>query len=349
MRKLLEIQSRGMLLSLAGALVVLALIVTSCGGDQAANESTKADSEKIKITVATLPITSNAVIELGNRKGWFAEQNLEVEIQTIPNPPAVIAALQGGQVQFGYSPTMPLLNAVSEGIELRIAAPADGYPDGAWEEAKAEGGDAAAKFDDTAVLVPEGSDIESPADLVGKKVAVPARKAQLEVTVAKIVKEDGGDPDGIEWIALGFPEMQSALEAGRVHAIATVDPFTAKAQEAGATAIAYPGLATFQEGAVGVWMATQSFADENPEAIESFREVILKANKYANEHPDEILEIAAETTQTPMETLKASHLPYWPSEPVDPIVVDRAAQAMVDLGYLKEKPDSEQLVLSAGS
>lgn len=349
MRELLEARGRRAVLGLTGALIVLAAVVAGCGGGQGSGEGAGNGGGTTSITVATLPITSNAVIDLADRKGWFEEQNLEVEVQSLPNPPAVIAALQGDQAQFGYAPTMPLLNAVSGGVELRIAAPADGYPAGAWEEVKAEGPDAAARFDDTAVLVPEGSDIETAADLVGKKVAVPARKAQMEVTVAKAVKEDGGDPSGIQWIALGFPEMQSALEAGRVDAIATVDPFTYKAQEAGAEAVAYPGVATFQEGAIGVWMVTQRFADKSPEAVKAFREVVLKANAYANDHPDEVLEVAADTTQSPLQTLRESHLPYWPTEHVDPADVDRAAQAMVDLGYLEEKPDAGQLVLSDGS
>jgi NitT/TauT family transport system substrate-binding protein len=313
--------------------------ISACGGDDETGSAAPADGtsgELTKITVATLPITGNAVIQLAQDKGWFEEKGLDVQATTVPTPPAGVAAVQGNQAQIGYAPSIPILNAVSQGVALKVVAPADGTNPSAQTEI--DNGADPAKYDDTALLAGADSAIESPKDLAGKTVAVPARKAQMEVTIAKAVADDGGDPSKIRWIALGFPEMQAALTSHRVDAIGTVTPFTGQAEQKGAKAIAYPQLATFPEGAVGLWFSTAKFADGSPGVIESFRQVIERANAYANDHLDEVRQIAVKTTQTPIELLEQAADPYWPAE-VTEADLQRAADALVELGYLESAPD----------
>jgi NitT/TauT family transport system substrate-binding protein len=330
--------------SIAGLAAAAALVAAGCGGDdEPASSGGSGGGETTKLTVATLPITSNAVIQLAQDKGWFAEEGLEVETTTVPNPPAVVAAVQGGQAQIGYAPSIALLNAASQGVDVKIVAPADGTnPDA---QAQIEGGASPGEFDDTAVVAAADSNIASAKDLVGKTVAVPARKAQMEVTIAKAVADDGGDPAQVKWIALGFPEMQAALQAGRVDAIGTVTPFTGQATSKGGKAVAYPALALFPEGAVGMWFGSGEWVGAEADAVARFRTVVQKANAYANDHLDEVLQIATTTTQTPMDVLKDAATPYWPTE-VTAEDIKRASDAMVELGYLETAPDAGTLLAS---
>jgi NitT/TauT family transport system substrate-binding protein len=325
---------------------MITALAAGCGSDDESSGGGGGSADKgkpAKITVATLPITSNAAVDLADQKGWFKEENLEVTIKQVPNPPAAIATVQGNQANFAYAPTMAVLNAVSAGVPLQISQAADGYPEGAWEEIQA-GEKEAKDVDDTAVWAGPDAGVSSAKDLAGKTVAVPARKTQLEITIAKTIKEDGGDPKSVKWIALGFPEMGAALEAKRVDAAGLVDPFNATAEKGGAKYIASPGISTFQEGAVGVWTTTKSFVDKNKDVVERFNRVIAKANAYSNEHHPELQELAAETTKTPIDVIKASHMPYWNTE-VKAEDIDKAADAMVELGYIKEKPDAESVLV----
>jgi ABC-type nitrate/sulfonate/bicarbonate transport system substrate-binding protein len=334
-----HVSGRLLRLCLLAVIAALGVAAGACGGDDG-EEQTEATGggETTEIKVATLPLTSNAVIQLAQEKGWFADEGLDVEVVSVPNPPAAVAAVQGGQAQVGYAPSIPILSAVSQGVPLKIVAPADGTNPEAEAEIAA-GGDPG-DYDDTAVLALPDKGIASPKDLAGKTVAVPARKAQMEVTIAKAVADDGGDPAQVRWIALGFPEMQAALQSGRVDAIGTVTPFTGQAESKGAEAVAYPALALFPTGAVGMW-----FGSGDVPAADRFARVIERANAYANDHVDEILQLATKTTQTPIDVLEQAARPYWP-DAVTAEDVQRAADAMVELGYLESAPDVDAVLVS---
>ncbi len=335
-------RSRKRLVALLAAVTMGAL--TACGPSQSdATDVEQGAGGKQKITVAALPISSTAALHLGIDKGYFAEEGLEVSVQTIPNPAGAMAALQGDQAQFAYTPSMPMLTAVSEGIDLKAVAAADGYPENAYQE-WVDSGKKTAPADDTAVLVGKDSPISSPRDLEGKVVAVPARKAQMEITIASAIKQDGGDPSTVKWIALSFQDMIPALQKGRVDAIGEVTPFIEQAKSQGARVISYPGIGTFKEGAVGLWVASSSFIEANPDVVASFRRAVHKANTYANENLDEAYAKATEITKIPVKILKAGDPPYWP----DSVAVSdlrRAADVMVKLGYLNEVPELEPLVV----
>jgi ABC-type nitrate/sulfonate/bicarbonate transport system substrate-binding protein len=328
----LKVRRRGIA---AIAIALVSAVAVGCGSDSGGGSS--GGDGIAKITVTTLPITSNAAVDLAKQKGWFKDEKLDVTIKQVPNPPAAVATIQGNQANFAYAPSMAILNAVAAGVPLKIVQAADGYPAGAW--GKIEAGEEQAKdVDDTAIWARPGAGISSPKDLAGKTVAVPARKTQLEITIAKTVKEDGGDPTKIKWIALGFPDMPPALSAKRVDAVGLVDPFNATAEKNGAQFVAAPGISTFKEGAVGVWVTTGAYAAKNKDVVERFDRVMAKANAYANDHHPELQQLAAQTTKTPIAVIKASHMPYWNTS-VTAVDISKAADAMVELGYIKSKPD----------
>lgn len=339
-----QLSRRALRLSTLAVLAVASLSIAACGDDEdtaGSASSAGGGGETTKITVATLPLTSNAAIQLAQDKGWFKQEGLEVATTTVPNPPAVVAAVQGGQAQVGYAPSIAILTAVSQGVPLKVIAPADGTNPEA--EGEIEAGASPGDYDDTAVLAGPDSGITSAKDLAGKTVAVPARKAQMEVTIAKAVADEGGDPASVRWIALGFPEMGTALQSKRVDAIGTVTPFTGQAERKGAKAIAYPALALFPKGAVGMWLSSEKYVDGNADAVARFGRVIAKVNAYANDHLDEVLQIATKTTQTPIDVLQQAAKPYWPTE-VTAEDLQRAADSMVELGYLKSAPDVKSVL-----
>lgn len=330
--------------NLVGLVAVVAVaLLAGCGPSQSdVGKVSRNEGGKQQITVGALPISATAALELGIDKGYFADEGIEVDVQSIPNPAGAMAAMQGGQVQFAYTPSMPMLTAVSQGIKLKAVAAADGYPDGAYDEWEANGRET--EPDDTALLVAGDSSIESPRDLEGKVVAVPARKAQLEITIASSVQRDGGDPSKVKWIALSFQDMIPALSSGRVDAVGEVTPFIEQAKSKGAKVLDYPGIGTFREGAVGLWAASSSFVEVNQDLVDRFRRAVHKANGYANEHLDEAYAKAAEVARIPADILKKGNPPYWPND-VKTADLERAAAVMTDLGYLAQAPSFDQMVV----
>ncbi|MFD1212903.1 ABC transporter substrate-binding protein [Arthrobacter sp. GCM10027362] len=323
---------------LAAALAVAAsLALAGCGSGSAGAE---ASGDAATLKVGTVGIGSDAALKMAIDKGWFKEEGLNVETSVVANPPAGVAAAQSGQLDLTYSPSIPMLNAMSQNVPLKIIAAADGYP------AKDQQPEDLAKVDDTGLFIPKGSDITSPKDLEGKSVSVPARKAQMEVTVAKTVKDAGGDPAKVKWMVLDPASALQSLDSRRVDAATLIAPFTSQAESKGHQRLASPGVEFFQEGAVGLWVAGARTVQEKPEQMAAFNRVITKANDYANKHLDEAREVGAKLTGVPVETVRKGAETYWPTE-VKLEEIQRVNQQLADLGFLaKEVPLDQDLIFS---
>ncbi|MEV7604798.1 ABC transporter substrate-binding protein [Paenarthrobacter sp. NPDC089322] len=305
---------------------VLSLTLAACGGGSGPAATPAADGTTT-LKVGTIGIGSDAALRLAIDKGYFKEQNLNVEVSVIANPPAGIAAAQSGQIDLTYTPSIPLLNALSQNVPLKVVAAADGYKDGAGESGDLD------RVDDTGLLVQQSSAISRPKDLEGKSVSVPARKAQLEVTVSKLVKDDGGDPAKVNWMVLDPSSALQSLNSGRVDAASLVAPFTSKAVSEGNRLLASPGVEFFEEGAIGLWVSGANTVKSKEKALEGFRTAIYKANAYANGNLDEAQKLSAEITKTPVEVVKAGAVNYWPDD-VRIEDIERANTNLADLGFL---------------
>lgn len=315
-----------------------ALMLTGCGGN-GGNEAA-APEESSTIQVGTVGIGSDAAIQMAIDKGYFEEEGLSVETTVVANPPAGIAAAQSGQLDVTYTPSIPLLNALSQNVPLKVVAAADGY---AEDAAQAED---LAVVDDTGLYIPEGSSITDPKDLEGKSVSVPARKAQMEVTISKVIQDAGGDPQKVNWMVLDPASALQSLDSNRVDAAALISPFTAQAGEKGHQRLASPGIEFFEKGAVGLWVAGAETIEQNPEEMAAFARAINKANEYANNNPEEAEEVAAEVTNVPLETVQEGAEIYWPTE-VRLEDLERVNKLLVELGFLpQEVPLDESVILS---
>lgn len=321
---------------------VTGVALSACGGSSSSTSSGEGGMQSVK--VAYTPITAAGVLKVGEAQGFFKEEGIELSMQPVDNPPAGIAAVAGGQVNFNYAPTIPVINAVANGVKIKVAAPADGYKEGTLAAVEADPKEAA-KYDDTAILVRDDA-IKSPKDLSGKSVSVPARGAQLEVTIANAVKEDGGDPASLEWITLDFPSALSSLKDDRIKGAGVVQPFIGKGEKEGARNISSPGVTFFGDGAVGVWVTNEKFATDSAKTVSGFQRAVAKSNEYANANPDAVFKASAELLKIDEATLKEGATPYYPTT-VTVEDVSKVADKLTTLGFLKKPVDANTLVIPA--
>ena len=323
----------GVALALAGCSTASA----GSGGGTEPGSSGEGGTETLR--VATIGLTSDGSLLTGIEQGFFAEEGLEIETSIVANPPAGLAAAQGGQVDIAYSPSIPLLNALSQGVELRVVGAADGYPAEPVAEADA------ANFDDTGLFAAAGSGIERIADLAGKTIAVPARNAQLEVVIAGELKDAGIDPKtGVNWVVLDFTSAVSALESGKVDAAGLVSPFTTEAEAAGALQLAAPSIGFFETGATGLWVAGAQTLERKADAVAAFQRAIVKSNAYATAHPDEAIQAGLDATESPLEIADVK-VPVWPAAVLSEDL-ERPNEKMAALGFLAAPLDLDGVIVS---
>lgn len=310
---------------------------TAAAATSAAPKTCKTDG-LTTVKVAALGIYTDGILTMAKDKCYFADAGIAIEVTAVPNPPASVAALTGGQVDVAYSPSIPLVRATANGAPVKVLAAADGYTE---EAIKTYG----TKLDDTGVYVLNDSPLKTAKDLEGKKVAVPARGAQLEVTTADAVAKAGGDPKKVEFVALDLPNMIDAAKAGQIDAAALVAPFSNQALAGGMRLLDANGVTFFGAGAVGLWLTTEPAFGSKGDSLKAFRTAVYKANADANANPEEFWTFDAKATDVPLDVIQKAGIKYVFPTKVDLADLTKVADKLVALGFIEKAPDLSASIL----
>ncbi|MCC9206379.1 ABC transporter substrate-binding protein [Arthrobacter sp. zg-Y769] len=317
---------------LAASTAVLALAACGSGSPSGETEDTgeAGGGELTKVTVGVIPIVDVAPIYLGVQEGFFEEEGLELELQPAQGGAAIVPAVMSGSMDFGFSNISSMLLANSKGLDVQMVA-----------AGAASTGEDGADFG--GILVNPDSGIESAADLAGKKVAVNTLNNINDTTVRASVRKAGGDPSGIEFVELAFPDMQAALERGQVDAIQVVEPFLTGGQNAGSTAIASNYVDTAEDLTVAAYFTTSAKAGQDAETVEKFTAAMNKSLEYAQENPDAVREVLLTYTKIDAETAKALTLPSFTTE-INRAGVETLAELSLSDGLISEEPKLDELL-----
>lgn len=239
-----------------------------------ADPTAAADGELTEITMGILPILPSVTLQLGIEQGIFEEHGFDVTLDSGQGGAALLPAVVSGQMQFAISNPLSIMLAQDQGLDVRMVT---GYSHSLKE------GD-----DITSVWAMPETGIASPKDLAGKTVAVNTLKTMGEVSIREIVAQDGGDPEAVEFVEMGFPDMPAALAAGNIDAAWVPEPFQTILAGQGAELVSYnyqetmPGVPTMSVIAAG------SLVEEDPELVDAFVAAVDDATAYAQENPEDI-------------------------------------------------------------
>jgi NitT/TauT family transport system substrate-binding protein len=172
------------------------------------------------------------------------------------------------------------------------------------------------------------SDIESIADLEGKTVSIIAQQSLAHLEVMAALDANGADPASVNYVEIGFSDIPAAVQAGRIDAGLTQEPFTTIATNQGLRVAGQPVTEIF-DGPTQLteWLTSEQFATENPCVVQQYKRAINRANEYAQENPDDArAAISALIPSLDAELVDQVTLPVWRGE------VDRASyEAVLDL------------------
>ncbi|MCU1679637.1 MAG: NitT/TauT family transport system substrate-binding protein [Amycolatopsis sp.] len=282
---------------LVAAVAIAALAAAGCGGGSGTTPASSGGITKVKIGV--IPIVDVAPIYLGVKKGFFHTEGLDITLETAQGGAAIVPAVVSGQYQFGFSNTTSLLLANSQGLPLKVVSPgvASTGVDGR---------------DFGAVIVKATSPIKTAKDLSGKKVAVNTLKNINTTTIDNVVRKAGGDPAGISYVELPFPDIAAAVAKGDVDAGQVVEPFLTIATGQGDRQVVSNFAGTAPGLTVGMYFASQQFAAQNAKVVTGFTAAMKQSLEYATAHPDEARAILSAYTKIDPAVQKNLVLPKWP-------------------------------------
>ncbi|MYW63394.1 ABC transporter substrate-binding protein [Streptomyces sp. SID8379] len=315
------------------AAVVLLAATAACGSDSDSDNPKSpaaGGTGTTTIKVGVIPIVDVAPLYLGQRRGFYKERGLKLEMTTAQGGAAIVPGVVSGQFQFGFSNSTSLMIAQSTGVPVKVVA-----------NGVASTGEQGADFG--AVVVKKGSSLKSAKDLEGKKVAVNTLKNINELTVRESVRKDGGDPDKVTFVELAFDQMPAALTKGQIDAAQVVEPALATVKAQGGTEIASNLVDPAPNLTVAMYFASTQYLQQHPDIVKKFQAATAESLKYASSHPDEVREILTTYTKIPRGTLDKMVLPDWPADP-NRASLDVLAELGQKDGLFKKSPDLNALL-----
>jgi NitT/TauT family transport system substrate-binding protein len=218
------------------------------------------------VHVTTVPIDAGAEVYYAKDMGFFAKAGLDVDIIAASNGGAAAAAVAGNAVDIGYSDMVSIASAFGRNVPFVVVAPA------ALHESTAP---------TSLLLVAANSPIHSAKDLNGKIVAGSGLGTISGYGPRAWIEANGGDFTSVKFIESPFPQMQPALDAGRVDAIAITEPFLTVARKTervlGST---YDAIA--KEFFISAFFTTSTWAKEHPDVLNRFITAIHEAAVWGN-------------------------------------------------------------------
>jgi NitT/TauT family transport system substrate-binding protein len=325
----------GLGLRLGALLTALALAVgiAACGGDDG-NGGGGGDGGPTTLKVGVIPIADVAPLYLGMKKGFFRDEQLTIKPQLAEGGAAITPAVVSGDFQIGFSNTISLLIAASQGLPVEIIS--QGVLGGKTEK------DAWADL-----LVLKDGPIKEPTDLEGKTIAVNTLKNICEVTIKASLEKEGVAVERLKFTEVPFPDMNAALESRRVDGACVVEPFVSQGKAGAARGIDPFYVRTAPDLTVATYFTSKQYAQENGDVVDRFVRAINKSLTYAQSHPDEVRDVLLEYTEIPPEAAQAIKLPVWRPDLNVP-TIELLSRLSLKYGLIDEQPDLDELIRDSG-
>ncbi len=232
--------------------------------------------------VATTPIDLGAQVLYAKDQGYFKKVGLDVDIQILNSGAAIAAAVAAGSLDIAQANLVSVATAHEKGLPFVVVAPAGLY---------------SADAPTTSMIVAKNSTIKTGKDLNGKTVAVNGLRNISEIGGSAWIEQTGGDVSTIKFIEMPFPQMQAALESGRIDAAVIAEPEASGAVADGSKVIGAPYTAIARQFLIGGWFATNSWAKEHADIVKRFVSATIEAGVWANSHHAESAKILEKYTK----------------------------------------------------
>jgi NitT/TauT family transport system substrate-binding protein len=259
-----------------GALVVAALVASSAWAQA---------PEKKKITIAVggkslfyyLPLT------VAERKGYFRDEGLEVEIPDFAGGARALQALVGGSADMVSGAYEHTINMAAKKQPIKAVVLQMKYSAMALAMSK----ERAAKF-------------KGAKDLKGWKVGVTAPGSSTNMFVNNLLAKEGLKPTDVSIVGVGTGAgAVAAMEKGELDAIVNLDPVLTQLESTGKFVALYDtrtekGMKDVYGGdyMASVIYITEEFVKKNPNTVQAVVNAMVRADKWiAKATPQDIVEL----------------------------------------------------------
>jgi NitT/TauT family transport system substrate-binding protein len=232
----------------------------------------------VKFLFDVLANPKHALFYPAVKKGFFAEQGLDVTIESSKGSADVIQNVASGAAQFGFADASAVILSRTRDLPVTLVAMVH-YK----------------TLMSVITRVPSG--VEKPADLVGKKIASTSGDA-VRMVMPAFAKLNGFDGDKVNFLTVNQPAKASMLMAGQVDGVCDYLSALPIYREAGKTiglelrSIGYAdyGLDIYSNGII----VRDDLLRADPTLVRSFVRAIAQGLEFATSQRDEAVRIFRE-------------------------------------------------------
>lgn len=282
---------RAGLVFLAAALPAAALLA-ACSSSATSSSASGTQS----LTVAITPVVATADFYVAQSDGYFAKNHLSVTVKTLNGGASIVPALEAGAVQIGQSNVLSVIEGASHGISEPCFT-------------------GAASNVSLILMAGPKSGVTSLSQLAGKTVAVNATSGVNQLITEAYLAAHHVNPASVNFIAVPFPDMPSALSSNRVAAELTSPPFSIISAGQGAKVLASnPEQAVSGATTFSCWQASASWLSSHKAIAADFATAMREADAWSSSHPAQFRTFVQHPLKLSPGITSALPMPVWTRE-----------------------------------
>jgi NitT/TauT family transport system substrate-binding protein len=227
------------------------------------------------LRVGSIPIAGNVALYCAMDYGGLAAEGIEIQSTDFQSGTRIVEALAGGSLDIGLSATLSVLQAVQQGLDLVIVAPAS---------FKA----ADNRAPTSALVARKDAGMAGPAQLRGKTIAVNSLRSLDYLIAAEYLGRGGISPRDVTWQELSYPHIVPALDNARVDAAFVAEPFLSILRNGDRVTVLSTALDIIPGSSTASYTALRSWTQSRPAVLEGFLRVLRRGIDVCERDPQKM-------------------------------------------------------------
>lgn len=256
----------------AGILLMLTAAIMGCQ-----KTSEHQNLSPTKITVACTVQPESSLVHIALNKGFFAEEGLKIDPQMHTYGKPALQSVLDGKAELATVAETPIMFAALNGEKIFIIA------------------NIFTSNENNAIIARKDRGIASPKDLRGKRIAFTPGTTS-DFFMDSFLAANGIERKDVTAVGLKPAEIFDALVTGKVDAACIWNfPLIQLRKELGAKGITFLDKEIYTQ--TFNIAGQRDFVTKNPETIRKFLRALIKAEQFADQHPEEAEGIVAAVLQ----------------------------------------------------
>ncbi len=227
--------------------------------------------DKIKIGIANT--SSDIVYFIADKKGFFADEDIDAEMIPFASATQMIAPLGVGELDVGGGgPGAGLYNAAGRDVSVKVVADKGSMPPGYGFFSLLVRKD----------LVTSGK-VKGVADLKGMKIGDTSKQGSGDVTLNMALTAAGLKFGDIDPIYMGAPQLAAALQGGAIDATLIQEPSMSVAIANGSAVLLAKGDEIYPNQQLAVTFYSDKLVRTNRALAQRFMNAYVRAARFYNE------------------------------------------------------------------